>query len=82
MQRSLLLFENSIKTNATRTRYLYHLNKFKEFYKIKDYDSLLTIDPKKLQIMVEDYVMMLKKRIGPNSMRTYMAGIQALRQMI
>ena len=54
MQRSLLLFENSIKTDATRVRYLYHLNKFKDFYTIKDYDSLLTIDLKQLQIMTED----------------------------
>ncbi|MDH3313172.1 MAG: hypothetical protein OEM28_08500 [Nitrosopumilus sp.] len=72
MQRSLLLFENSIKIKATRTRYLYHLNKFRKFYKIKDYDSLLIIDIKKLQIMVEDYVMMLKKKVSPNSINSYM----------
>jgi len=77
MQRSLLLFENSLKTEATREKYLYFLDKFKTFYKLKDYDSIIAIPVKDLQIMVEDYVMMLKKKIGPNSMRTYMAGIQA-----
>jgi len=77
MQRSLLLFENSLKTEKTRERYLYYLKKFKDFYKLKDYDSMLTIEQKQLQIMVEDYVMMLKKRISPNTVNTYMAGIQA-----
>ena len=77
MQRSLLLFENSLKTEATRKKYLYFLDNFKNFYKLKDYDSIVAIDVPQLQVMVEDYVMMLKKRIGPNSMRTYMAGIQA-----
>ena len=57
--------------------YLYFLDNFKNFYKLKDYDSIIAIDTPQLQIMVEDYVMMLKKRIGANSMRTYMAGIQA-----
>lgn len=77
MQRSLLLFENSLKSEHTREKYLYYLNQFKDFYKLKDYDSMLTIEIKQLQIMVEDYVMMLKKKISPNSVNTYMAGIQA-----
>ncbi len=77
MQRSLLLFENSLKTEATRKMYLYFLDKFKDFYRLNDYDSIIAIGTPQLQIMVEDYVMMLKKKIGANSMRTYMAGIQA-----
>jgi len=77
MQRSLLLFENSIKTDATRKMYLYFLDNFRNFYKLQSYDSIIAIGESELQIMVEDYVMMLKKRIGANSMRTYMAGIQA-----
>jgi len=58
VQRSLLLFENSLKTEATREKYLYYLGRFKDFYKLKDYDSMLTIEQKQLQIMVEDYVIM------------------------
>lgn len=77
MQRSLLLFENSLKTEKTRERYLYYLNKFKDYYKLKDYDSIIAIEQKQLQIMVEDYVMMLKKKVGANTVNTYMAGIQA-----
>ena len=57
--------------------YTYFLDNFKNYYKLKDYDSIVSITTPELQIMVEDYVMMLKQRIGANSMRTYMAGIQA-----
>jgi len=38
---------------------------------------MLTIEQKQLQIMVEDYVIMLKKKVSPNSVNTYMAGIEA-----
>ena len=77
MQRSLLLFENSLKTEATRKMYMYFLDNFKNHYNLKDYDSIISITTPELQIMVDDYVMMLKQRIGANSMRTYLAGIQA-----
>ena len=30
--RAILLFEQAIKSDATRTNYLFHLNKFKEYY--------------------------------------------------
>ena len=53
MQRSLLLFENSLKTEATRKKYLYFLDNFKNFYKLKDYDSIIVIEVPQLQIMVE-----------------------------
>jgi hypothetical protein len=38
-----LLFENSIKTEATRKIYLYFLDKFKDFYRLNDYDSIIAI---------------------------------------
>ena len=34
--------------------YLYFLDNFKNFYKLKDYDSIIAIDTPQLQIMVED----------------------------
>jgi len=61
MQRSLLLFEESIKSEKTRKIYRFALNKFIEFYKLKDHDSRIKTDPKMLQTMVEDYVMALKR---------------------
>lgn len=60
-QRSLVVFEHAIKSEATLGNYQYWLNRFISFYKIKDADSLLTIDTKKLQEMIEDYVFHIKK---------------------
>jgi integrase/recombinase XerD len=76
MQRSLLMFENAIKTEATRKTYLFHLQKFLDHYKIKDYDSLVKITNDKLQIMVEDYLFFLKQEVSPNSIPTIFAGIE------
>jgi len=72
-----MLFENSIKSPATRKTYLYHLKKFLNFYHIKDYDSLAGIDQGKMQIMVEDFVMHLKKVNSPNNMNLSLAAIKA-----
>jgi integrase/recombinase XerD len=47
-----------------------------KFYHLKDYDSLSTMDSKQLQVMVEDYVMDLKKRVNPNSVPTYVNPLQ------
>ncbi len=68
-QRSLLVFEQAMKTEATSKAYLFQLDKFRKYYRLKDYDSILTIEPKKLQIMVEDYLFYLKKRLSPSSVK-------------
>ena len=49
MQRSLVLFENAIKSEATRKAYLYQLEKFKVWLKAKDYDQLLAAPEKQIQ---------------------------------
>lgn len=77
MQRSMLIFENSIKSSATRNTYLGHLNKFMSFCDLKDYDELAAIPQEKMQIHVEDYVMHLKKIISPNSISVPIAAIKA-----
>ena len=74
----MLLFENSIKSEATKKSYIYHLKKFVEFNNIEDYDSLARIDREKLQIIVEDYVMHLKKVISPNSIALPLSAIKTL----
>ena len=76
-QRSLLLFESSIKSAETRKQYLYYLEKFKKFCKLKDYDSIPTIDSGKLREMIEDYVMFLRKKMGPNSIPPYVHALQS-----
>lgn len=76
-QRSLLIFENSIKSKATLKEYLKCLDRFQKAYRLKDYDSILSIEPKKLQEMIEDYVMDIKHKISPNTIPTRIYPIQS-----
>ena len=55
-QRSIIIFNHALSSESTKIGYLNELKQFKEFYKIRDYDSLTTIEPKKLNIMIEDYI--------------------------
>ena len=75
-QRSLLLFEESIKSPVTRSNYLDHLDRFLKFTNLKDYDSLLKLDSEQLQTILEDYVMYLKNTVSPNSVPVYMTGVK------
>ena len=54
-QRSLVIFHNSQKSIHTAKQYLYYLNCFKDHYRLKEHDSLLGIEPSKLQIMIDDW---------------------------
>jgi integrase len=56
-QRSILLFTSSIKSEKTRLQYIRYLNEFKDHFIIKSYDKLVAIEPKKLQEMLETFVM-------------------------
>jgi len=76
MQRSLIIFEESIKTEATRKAYLYQLEQFRKWTKIKNFDSLLQAPQKNIQELLEDYVMHLKRKISPNSVPIYYAPIE------
>ncbi len=67
MERSLLLFENSVKSKITFREYLKRLEKFRKFCNADSYDSLSRIEPAKLQEMLEDHIMLRKKQINPNS---------------
>ena len=59
-QRSLIIFHSAIKSEQTKKNYDKLLSRFQKHYIIKDFDSLISIDPKKLQTMIEDYVMYLR----------------------
>ena len=56
-QRSIIIFNHAISSESTRIGYLNELKLFMKFHKIRDYDFLTTIEPKKLNIMIEDYIM-------------------------
>lgn len=77
MQRSMLIFENSIKSVETRKTYIRHLNAFLKHFEIEDYDELASISQEKLQIMMEDFVMYLKKTMSPNSINIPIAAMKA-----
>jgi len=56
-QRSVILFHSAIKSEKTKECYDYYLEQFKKYFIIRDFDSLLSIDSKKLQIMTEDFIL-------------------------
>ena len=62
MQKSVIMFQSAIKSEKTEKLYLRHLDKFRECFIIKDSDSLISIDSKKLQTMIEDYVLHQRKQ--------------------
>ena len=72
----MVLFENAIKTEATKKAYKYQLKKFRKWAKIKDESSLLQAPDKNIQILLEDYSMYLKKKVSPNSVPIYFAPIE------
>ena len=75
-QRSLLLFEQAIKSKATLKNYKYHLENFMKWAKIKNYDGLLQAPQKNIQILLEDYVIYLKSKISSNSVSCYFSPIE------
>jgi len=75
-QRSMLLFEQTIKSQYTLRNYRDHLKRFLKFTKLKNYDSLLKPSKDDIQIMIEDYVMDLKKTVSPNSVDTMVRGVR------
>ncbi len=82
MQRSLLLFENSIKSEHSKKMYRYYLDKFKDFTKIKDYDGLVGLDTDTIQMLLENYVIYLKGRgLKAKSIRNYLNGTELFLDM-
>lgn len=63
----MMLFEATIKSKATLRTYQIHLRRLLEYSKIKDYDSLITLKPKEIQILLEDYLLFLRKKLSGNS---------------
>jgi len=77
MQRSLLLFKNSIHSEETYRVYKYELDRFISFFKLRDYNSLATMDARMLQTMIEDYVMEKKsKNLARSTIRTPLSALE------
>ena len=77
MERSILLFQNSLKSKKSVETYFKNLNLFRKFVGSEDFDSITRIGKDQLQIFLEDYIMDLKGRISPNTIPTYYFPIQA-----
>jgi len=73
--RCLVLFEESCRSQATRTTYLTELNTFLKWAN-KDYESILLIPEDQLKIILEDYMLFLKRRYVKLSIRTKVAALQ------
>lgn len=77
MQRSFLIFQNSIHSKETYTIYKYALDKFLDYYKLRDYDSLARMESIMLQTMVEDYIMFKKsKGLSRSTIKTSVASLE------
>ena len=62
-QRSLIIFHSAIKSEKTKENYDKLLGYFLKYYNLnshKDFDTLISWDPKELQTRIEDYVMYLR----------------------
>ena len=75
-ERSILLFENAVRSKITLFNYNYDLGRFLKFSKIRDFDSLASMPSNQLQTLIEDYVMHLKKTVSPNSVSAMLAGVK------
>jgi len=60
MQKSVIMFLSAIHSDKTQKLYMQSLEKFREHFIIKDYNSLVSIGSKKLQEMIEDFVLYLR----------------------
>jgi hypothetical protein len=74
--RSLILFENSIKSEYTKRAYIYGLRKFVEYYKLENIDSILNVRDKELQVMLEDWLFYLKKKLKANTIKPFFSGLE------
>lgn len=69
MEKSLLVFDKFVKSEATKKIYLHYFNTFlkwaqRDVEKLVTADGLLQLKDEKLQEIMEDYLMYLKKRLS------------------
>ena len=75
-ERSLMLFESGIKTEATLKAYRGYMAHFIKFCKVSGYDSLVKLGSKKLQMLIEDYLIICKKKYRYGSIDNIFSAIQ------
>ena len=75
-ERSIIRFEQGIKSRQTLNNYRDHLKNFKAFVKFESFDSLITKPVDELQGIVEDYLIHIKENRHPNSVPILMLGVR------
>ena len=75
LPRSIILFEESIKSKYTKKNYTAHLDQFKKFARINSIDMILSMQGE-LQGLLEDYIMELRHTTNPNSIPSKFQGIK------
>ena len=76
LQRSMVLFEESIKSEYTKDLYIINLKRFMRFANIESIYQLSIISSTKLQQMLEDYLIELRHTINPNSIPIRFTGLR------
>ena len=74
--RSIVLFEESIKSKYTAVNYNSHLKQFTRFMGLKSANMLVSVPPALLQRRIEDYLIALKSTTNPNSVPSKFQGIR------
>jgi integrase len=72
--RSLVLFLESCRSEVTKKHHQLVLDRFLQWAN-KDYESLLFLEKPELTDLLIDYALHMKKRVSPNSLPSYFAGI-------
>src|SRR6267143_3280878 len=80
MEKSLLVFDKFVRSEATKKIYLHYFNTFlkwaqKNVEKLVTADGLLQLKNEALQEIVEDYLMYLRKRLSPSSIPARIASL-------
>ena len=65
-QYSQMIFQESLRSQESVKSYTYLVMKFMKFHNLKNFDSVVKIEKKELQKVVETYVIHHKKKISPN----------------
>lgn len=76
LQRSMILFEESIKSEQTKQLYTTNLKRFMKFVNIESTEELATLSSSQIQQMLEDYLIQLKHTINPNSIPIRFTGVR------
>jgi len=69
-----MLFEESLKSQVTKKNYRKNLDRFLK-WAAKDFDSFLSLSENEVQVLLEDYTILLKRRVNPNSVPTYLSAV-------